>query len=192
LAALQRKGKADDAKGTTEEEFKDNLYLIVKKFHDKTKQYNIDEKLGDAHCDPILCYDNNKIHAIADISTLQYEDRDPIVLDPAIQKVNLPTYSPDMNRPIEHIFGFVKPRVRAHVYERFEHYVSGPDGAKDLQTVVMHVFEHELRSGAVARDVTGLPLLWHAVSTPWGDDYTDEGGDIHMGSGGDYPPAHYR
>ena len=45
---------------------------------------------------------------------------------------------------------------------------------------------------AVAKDVAGLPLLWHIISTPWGEEYTDARGDIHLGSEGDYPPAHYR
>lgn len=192
LPSLQKKGSAEDAKSTTEEEFKDNLYKIVQKFQRKTKQYNRDNNLGSEADAPVLCYDNNKIQRIADISTLQYDNEPDIMLDPATQRVDLPTYSPDMNRPIEHVFGFVKPRVRAHIYERYEHYVSGAAGAKDLQAIVIQVFEKELVPEAVAKDVAGLPLLWHIISTPWGEEYTDARGDIHLGSEGDYPPAHYR
>lgn len=82
--------------------------------------------------------------------------------------------------------------VCAHIYERYEHHTSSAAGAKDLQTIVMKVFEEELVPGAVERDVKGLPLLWHIISTPWGQEYTDPQGDIHLGSEGDYPPAHYR
>ncbi len=192
LPPLQTKGTAEDAKSTTAEEFTDNLYKIVQKFQQKTKEYNKKEGKGEEADALVLCYDNIKIQRIADISTLEYDNEPPIVLDPSKQKVHLPTYSPDMNRPIEHIFGFIKPRVRAHIYERYEHYTSSAAGAKDLQTIVMKVFEQELVPGAVERDVEGLPLLWHIISTPWGDEYTDPHGDIHLGSEGDYPPAHYR
>lgn len=191
-ALLQTMHKAEDAKSTTSEEFLDNLYKIVEKFQEKTKKYNHEKGLGDKADDPVLCYDNNKIQRIANISTLKYEKCPDIKLDESKQKVDLPTYSPDMNRPIEHIFGFIKPRVRAHVYERYEHYTSSKAGAKDLQTVVIQVLEKELVPGAVERDVAGLPLLWHVISTPRGEEYTDEKGDIHLGSEGDYPPAYYR
>lgn len=192
LPPLQKKGSAEDAKSTTEEEFKDNLYKIVQKFQRKTKQYNKDNNLGSEPDAPVLCYDNNKIQRIADISTLKYDNEPDISLDPEAQRVDLPTYSPDMNRPIEHVFGFIKPRVRAHIYERYEHYVSSAAGARDLQAIVIQVFEKELVPEAVEKDVAGLPLLWHIISTPWGEEYTYMRGDIHLGSEGDYPPAHYR
>jgi hypothetical protein len=192
LPLLQKKGTAIDAKSTTSEEFTDNLYKIVEKFERKTQQYNKANNKGDKADAPVLCYDNNKIQRIADISTLEYDDEPVIQLDPSKQRVHIPTYSPDMNRPIEHIFGFIKPKVRAHIYQRYEHYTSDAAGAKDLQSIVMQVFEKELVAGAVERDVKGLPLLWHVISTPWGEEHTDERGDIHLGSGGDYPPAYYR
>jgi hypothetical protein len=192
LPLLQKKGTAVDAKSTTSEEFTDNLYKIVQKFEHKTKEYNKANDKGDKADAPVLCYDNNKIQRIADISTLEYDDEPVIKLDPSKQRVHLPTYSPDMNRPIEHIFGFIKPKVRAHIYERYEHYTSSAAGAQELQSVVVKVFEKELVAGAVKRDVEGLPLLWHVISTPWGEEYTDDKGDIHLGSEGDYPPAHYR
>jgi hypothetical protein len=57
---------------------------------------------------------------------------------------------------------------------------------------VFKVFEHELVKGVVKKDVMGLPLLWHVISTPFGEEYTDEDGDIHPGTGGDYPNSQYR
>jgi hypothetical protein len=192
LPLLQKKGTAIDAKSTTSEEFTDNLYKIVQKFERKTKEYNLANGKGDKADAPVLCYDNNKIQKIAEISTLEYDDEPVIKLDPIKQRVHIPTYSPDINRPIEHIFGFTKPKVRAHIYERYEHYTSSAAGAHELQSVVRKVFEQELVAGAVKRDVEGLPLLWHVISTPWGEEYTDDQGDVHLGSEGDWPPAHYR
>jgi hypothetical protein len=189
---LQKKGTAVDAKSTTEEEFKDNLYQIVKEFHKKTQQYNKDNHLDDQHTDPILCYDNNKIQRGADIKELEYDDEPVIQLDPNSQRVHMPTYSPDMNRPIEHVFGFAKPKIRSHIYELADQLKVDKNSAEQLQGAVFRVFEKELVPGAVRKDVMGLPLLWHVVSTPWGEEYTDSDGDVHLGCEGDYPPAYYR
>ena len=161
-------------------------------FHQKTRQYNKDNGLGDQHTDLILCYDNNKIQQIADIRELEYDCEPVIQLDPDSQKVHMPTYSPDMNRPIEHVFGLAKPKIRSHIYELAEGLQVNKKSAEDLQAIVFKVFEKELVSGAVEKDVKGLPLLWHVISTPWGQEYTEPNGDVHLGCEGDYPPAHYR
>lgn len=174
---LQKKNTGDVAQGTTEEEFKDNLYHIVHRFQQKT-----------AGTPPILCYDNNKIQAIADISELRFDNKPVIHVDVAQQKVDLPTYSPDMNRPIEHLFGFIKARVRAQLYKDYAKYID----PKALQAMVFKVFNEQLVKGAVERDVAGLPLLWHIISTPLGSEHTDAEGDIHPGTGGDYPNSQYR
>lgn len=177
MLPLQRKNTGDAAHGTTSQEFLDNLYWIVHNFQQKTNGQK-----------PILCYDNIKIQKIADIKELKFPGRPTIQIDVEKQKLHMPTYSPDMNRPIEHIFGYIKPKVRGHLYEDYDKYTH-PD---QLQQLVFKVFNYELVEGAVKKDVDGLPLLWHVISTPFGEEYTDSDHDIHMGTGGDYPNAQYR
>lgn len=174
---LQTKDKGEPAKSTTEEEFKDNLYHIVHKFEQKTG--------GDK---PVLSFDNNKIQAIADISVLEFDNKDPIHIDVDTQRVHLPTYSPDMDRPIEHMFGFIEGRVRNHLYDDYQKYAT----PTEFQKLVHHVFTNDLVEGAVERNVDGLPLLWHIISTPLGEEHTDANRDMWPGSGGDYPSAQFR
>lgn len=172
---LQKKNSGDDAQSTTEEEFKDNLWHICHTFKQKTGEY------------PILCYDNVKIQRIADITLLQNEHGGDILLDKDKNKVKLPTYSPDCNRPIEHTFAIVKTMVRNKLYKYYHKYNTG----RSLQTLVQECFD-KLPKGAVAKDVNDLPLLWEVISTPTGIIFLDANDHAHVGSGGDWPKADYR
>jgi len=172
---LQKKDTGEEAASTTQEEFEDNLYLICMEFHKQTKQL------------PIVCYDNVKFQSITDATSVCHGDKDPRVDSISLIKVDQPTYSPDMNRAIEHVFGEVKPMVRADIYKAARDF-SNP--AKLLTTVV-EAF-NKLKPGSVARDVMGLPLLWQVLSTPAGITFQDEKGKLHVGTGGDHPPKAYR
>jgi hypothetical protein len=138
----------------------------------------------------MLSYDNVKIQRAVNISNLQYaqgqEGKEAISLDKDLNKVDLPTYSPDMNRAIEHVFGIVKPRVRGAIYNA-QHDFSKP---AELQRVVLSIF-NDLPQGSVKADTKGLPLLWHVLSTPEGAVFEDPPGHQHVGTGGGYPPARY-
>jgi len=101
---LQTKEKGEEAASTTAEEFEDNLWLMmIKKFKTATRVW------------PLLSYDNVKIQKAVNVSHIQYaqgeEDKEVFSLDQDLNKVDLPTYSPDMNRVIEHVFGDVKQRM---------------------------------------------------------------------------------
>lgn len=107
-------------------------------------------------------------------------------MDKDLHKVDLPTYSPDMNRVIEHVFGEVKQRVRVAIY-RGEHDFSK---GSELQKVVWDTF-HSLQPDAVSNDAKGLPLLWRVLSTPEGTAFEYPPGHRHVGTGGAYPPTRY-
>jgi hypothetical protein len=175
---LQKKGQVEDAASTTEEEFIDNLWGIIHTYQRKTGWL------------PVLSYDNVKIQEIADISEVAYaqgeEGREVFRLNPALNKVDLPTYSPDMNRVIEHTFGIVKPLVRVSIYRRERDYSKG----LQLQTAVVEAF-HTLKHGAIRNDTKGLPLLWRVLSTPEGTTFEQPPGHTHVGTGGGYAPARY-
>lgn len=157
VALLQKKNSSDLAQSTTEEEFRHNLYHICRVWQ---------KEVGDDQI--ILCYDNNKIQAGADISTLEHPDGEhpPISIHVEEQRLKLPTYSPDLNRPIEHLFGCVKTKIRQTLYEHYPKYKSG----RDLQTLVWDQFHKWCKKHlqSVANDVSGLPMLWQVLSTPFG------------------------
>lgn len=175
LAALylQIKDQSRAAKSTTEEEFVDNLWMIVDVFHKKTGHW------------PILSYDNNKIQKAVNIRHLKYakgqEGKEVFSLDPALYKVDLPTYSPDMNRAIEHVFGQVKPIVRAKIYNGTRNFAN----ATVLQQEVLQAFR-ELKPGAVAKDVSGLPQLWKILFTREGATFEYPAGHKCIGTAGGY------
>jgi hypothetical protein len=180
LAALdlQTKRGGNEAASTTSEEFVDNLWMIIAQW------------VRDTHTQPVLSYDNNKIQAAVDVSHLEYaqgqEGKPVIRLNPALNKVDLPTYSPDMNRIIEHVFGDVKQRVRSVIYGAQRDFTK----PAVLQDEVKKAFK-SLTPGAVKKDVYGLPLLWQILSTAEGATFQDSQGHTHVGTGGDYPPCRY-
>lgn len=175
---LQTKGKGDDASSTTEEEFEDNMWLIVTKFIRDTGVY------------PLLSYDNVKIQKGVNISNLKYaqgQEGKPIIrLSSELHKVDLPTYSPDMNRVIEHTFGVVKQRVRVQIYQGARDFSKGAQ----LQTAVVQTFD-SLKRGSIKNDTKGLPLLWRVLSTAEGATFEQPPHHKHVGTGGGYAPARY-
>jgi hypothetical protein len=180
LAALdlQTKAKGEKAASTTAEEFEDNMWMIVYAFATRTGVW------------PVLSYDNNKIQVVLDVRHIEYaqgqEGKEVFRLDPTLNKVDLPTYSPDMNRAIEHVFAGVKQRVRAAIY------AGNKDFTKStvLQSVVHAAFD-SLPPGAVRKDVYSLPVLWHVLSAAKGVEFEDPPGTKHVGTGGGYPPCRY-
>lgn len=139
-----------------------------------------------------LSYDNASIQATADLTTLKHPDtREEIHLAPYGQVMHLPAYSHDLNRPIEHLFGTVKHRIKVELYEDWAKYKD----ARELQKLVYSIFNNLAKYNLdrhVAADVAGLPLLWQILSTSAGILFADDEGDVHVGTGGDYPNAYAR
>lgn len=179
LVLLQIESGKRDAKDTTKQEFLDNMFHIIKTWNAKTngaKYY--------------LSFDNNSIQANADITVLKNpnDDEDVIPLAPNGTKLDLPGYSHDLNRPIEHIFGTVKHLIRCQLYEDWPHY----SDARRLQTLTYQMFHNLIVYGLkdhVKDDVAGLPTLWQILSTPEGVSFCDYKGRLHVGTGGNYPNA---
>lgn len=107
-------------------------------------------------------------------------------LSEQLDLVDLPTYSPDLNRVIEHTFAVAKQRVREMIYRGERDYSKG----LELQKSVWEVF-HSLKPGAIGNDTKGLPLLWRVLSTPEGTSFQYPPGHQHEGTSGGYAPAKY-
>ncbi len=178
LVTLQTKRGGEPAASTTTEEFEDNLWLIVHKFRQDTGVW------------PVLSYDNVKIQKAVDVTHIEYaqgeENKEVFSLSQDFNKVDLPTYSPDMNRAIEHVFGDVKERVRVAIYRGEHDFTKG----SELHKVVWDTF-HKLKQGAVRNDTKGLPLLWRVLSTAAGVEFEYPPHHKHVGTSGGYPPSRY-
>jgi transposase len=175
---LQTRDNPKVAKSTTAEEFEDNLWYIVDVFYRKTGAY------------PLLCYDNASIQKAINVTRIQYaqglEGKQVYNLSEQLDLVDLPTYSPDMNRVIEHTFAVAKQRVREMIYRGERDYSKG----LELQKSVWKVF-HSLDPGSIGNDTKGLPLLWRVLSTPEGTSFQYPPWHQHVGTGGGYAPAKY-
>ena len=178
---LQKANSAEEADSTTREEFEDNMYHIMKSWKAKT---------NDA-C--LLSFDNAKIQATADLTTLYdpLHPNDPeyaFQLEELGEKLDLPAYSHDLNRPIEHVFGTMKHRIREELYSKSWKYKT----ATSLQSLVWQQFHENLPPNQVQEDIKGLPLLWEVLMTPAGVTFIDANGKMAVGTGGDWPNAEYR
>lgn len=179
---LQKANSGKNAHHTTREEFTDNLYFIMKKWNEKTQNAPF-----------LLSYDNAKIQATADISTLYHpdhpgEEEHAIHIDPEVSKLPLPAYSHDLNRPIEHIFGTMKHKIREALYFEYHKY----NTARNLQTLVWDKFHNFIPKGQVEKDVRGLPYLWEVLSTGAGITFVRDDGSEAVGTGGNWTNAYMR
>lgn len=140
-----------------------------------------------------LSYDNAKHQATADIRTLYHPDHPKdksyaIKVDPLAIKLQLPPYSHDLNRPIEHVFGTMKHKIRGELYTQYKKY----NTPQLLQAMVYEQFTKHVPQGMVEKDVKGLPLLWEVLSTAAGAVFTMSNDQEAVGTGGDWPNAYFR
>lgn len=175
------KAPTEKAQSTTREEFEDSLYHIVKAWQAKTS-------------DPFfLSYDNAKIQATADIKTLYHphypgDEEQAIKLNPGTCRLKIPAYSHDINRPIEHIFGTMKHKIREALYFEYMKY----NTPEKLQTLVWDLFHTHIPPEHVEKDVRGLKYLWQVLSTPAGIRFMAADDTEAVGSGGNWPTYEYR
>lgn len=125
---------------------------------------------------PLYCYDNNRIQAGANFRRMGFHRS---------QWVNIPTYSPDFNKPIEHVFNQIKEKLRIRLYQH-----KGPVTATLLQQWVVDVWENEISAEGIAKDVESLKNTYLAVSTKKGESVHAPNGQSLLGTGGDWPVPH--
>lgn len=123
---------------------------------------------------PYLQFDNNRIQDCADLRA--------IGLDPSC-RVPLSAYSPDLNRAIEHTFGWLKDEVRGWMYKEIQH-GRFPTAAGFASAT--HTIFNTRRTEWVAADVIGLPQLWEILDHDEGQNFQSSDGHFLVGSGGDW------
>ncbi len=173
LPDLQCKGKPDKiAKGTTQEEFEDNMVHISRLAHQHWP--NREPK-------PLFCYDNAKIQDEATFNRMRFRWH---------QRIKIPPHSPDFNKPIEHVFHQIKDKLREKLYGCTEVVT-----AEKVQQWILEIWgDHQcgIRTASIAKDVKSLKKTYLAVATDKDVEVEHDDGSLVLGSGGDYPAADLR
>lgn len=163
-SCLQKKNKPNvKARSTTQEEFEDNMKILSSKAA---------QQLSTKGLEPLFCYDNNRIQKGAEWGRMGITRQ---------QKVEIPTHSPDFNKPIEHVFNQIKEKLCEYIYD--SHEVLTPEL---LQQWVVLIFQG-ISADSIARDVSSLEQTYLAVSADKGQLISDGYSQIVQGTGGDYP-----
>ena len=173
MLSLQCKNKPQKtAKGTTQEEFEDNMRLISNIAHQHWPNKNRK---------PLFCFDNAKIQDGANYRRMGIHWH---------QRVKIPPHSPDFNKPIEHIFHQLKDLLRDKLYNCTEVVT-----AELVQDWILEIWNNDIEgitTAAIAKDVRSLKKTYLAVSTDKGVEVEHDDGSKVLGSGGNYPSAPLR
>jgi hypothetical protein len=160
------------AKSTTREEFTDIMKKLVVAAREKLA--NIDPKLK-----PIFSYDNNKIQKGASLAEMGITPE---------EKLELPPYSPDMHKVIEHVFAILKGQLQE---EMLKNNPARMDPAV-AQKMVRVYFKHNISKKSIRADVDSLPVTWHIISTLDGVFAEGPDGRMYWGTGGDWADTSHR
>lgn len=160
------------AKGTTKEEFTDIMKKLVQVAREELAKV-------DPNLTPIFSYDNNKIQADAKLQDMGITPE---------EKLELPTYSPDMHKVIEHVFGILKGQLQAEMLRTNPSKLS----ARKAQRMVRAYFMGGISKESIQADVKSLPVTWHIISTPEGVEELGPDGHMHKGTGGEWADTRHR
>lgn len=169
---------------TVEQEVHDNLYLLLKKFEEKTGGQQ-----------PRLVLDNIRIQA--NVPDEQIDSRYGVLDLPEGTRVRIPPHSPDCNQVVEHAIGTVKDDITGQLYEQS---VINPliDATKlrKMAVTTFKAFEKgDIYKGSVKANVMRLPDVWGLIATPTDEEYTITTGllpghsKVYHGTGGDWAPS---
>ena len=126
--------------------------------------------LGDAAFYPIWSLDGTSIHTAAIIDQKWVKERPP----GSYTAAQIPTYSGDLHKPIEHSHGTVSRALAKYMAEcPAQHLPKSIDG---WFSHVKDIFYHHVTKEGVQRDISSLKETYHKV----------------LECKGDYPPKQYR
>ena len=171
VACLQIISGERDAYTITREEFEDFLAAAHKKVVEKIAE-------GGVRWEPLYSWDHTALHENINYERVGFSKQ---------QRVQLGVRAPDMHKAIEHVFGYIKPRLHARLYQ-----ADYQATAVQCQNLAKQVFMETALANRIGRDVATLPLTYRVISTPKGQWFKDGKGKVHYGTGGDWPPATYR
>ena len=160
------------AKGTTKQEFTDIMKKLVVVARQQLAKV-------DPNLKPIFSYDNNKIQKHAKLADMGITPE---------ERLELPTYSPDMHKVIEHVFAILKGQLQE---EMLKNNPPKMDSAT-AQHMVWLYFMHGISKKSIRADVKSLPVTWHIISTLDGVWAKGPDGKMYRGTGGDWADTSHR
>lgn len=125
-----------------------------------------------------LSYDNAQQQRTADLARMGVQPG---------EKVDLPPYSPDMHKVIEHTFHRLKKAVYNYLYTLGREATS-----EDVQEAVRICFMLEAEAETIKKDSDSLIDTYRCIAAGKDEEWEDRHGNRHLGSGGNWPPAKYR
>jgi hypothetical protein len=160
------------AKSTTKEEFTDIMKKLVEVAREQLAKV-------DPNLKPLFSFDNNKIQ--------KYAPLDKMGITPE-EKLELPPYSPDMHKVIEHVFAILKGQVQAEMLR------NNPASLKSAAAhkIVEVYFKGGISKHSIQADVKSLPVTWHIISTAEGVTAEGPDGKMYRGTGGDWADTRHR
>ena len=125
---------------------------------------------------PLYSWDHTALHENVDYSRMGFSKQ---------QRVALGVRAPDMHKVIEHVFGYIKPRMHERLYQA-DYQVT----ALECQRLAKRVFMEAALAEKIKKDVASLPLTYRVISTKkgeslwWGRKCT-----LALGVTGPHPPT---
>lgn len=158
-----------EAKSTTRQEFVDLMKAVVTK---ATSQ------MGELEMKPLFSYDNNSIQQVPNMGEMGLRESD---------RLPLSRYSPDMHKPIEHVFAQLKKKLEWELLQPRAHALT----PHEAQALVGKCFK-SISTESIFYDVCSLPLTYFVVSRGQGVLAMGPDGEAHVCSGGNWPARQYR
>jgi hypothetical protein len=130
--------------------------------------------MADRSLPVLFCYDHNTA------------DKEKMGIQPG-EVLESAKYSPDMHKPIEHAWGWLKESVQQQLLAPKAKSLT----ARAAQELVYNTWLRLPKAG-VFRDVETLPLTYMVICGAAGEAREDDHGNPHTCSGGDWPARAYR
>lgn len=103
------------------------------------------------------------------------------------QRIKITPHSADFAKPIEHVFHQIKELLCERFYNSTETVT-----AQLVQQWIREIWEDDITTASIAKDVKSLRKTYLAVKTDKGVEERYDDGSKVVGTGGDYPAAPLR
>jgi hypothetical protein len=161
--------RGQEAKATTTQEFAD----VLKVAKAKARHLGLQPARWS--------WDHSHVHDHLDVKAV-WEDED-------IETFPLAHYMPDGHKVIEHCFSTIKAAFHRRLFEDKLYKTLTSEKAQNLlRDITMEC----ITAKRIANDCKSLKTTLGIISTPCGQQYQDDEGTMHPGTGGGWAPKRYR
>ncbi len=129
-----------------------------------------------------VCFDTPHVHSVSPdfLKRLGYE------------RVPLSAYSPDINSPIEHTFGRLKPTLHGRIYQACMEQRESELPLRKVHEVIESALADVSSAAVIARDVDRLVDVLQIIAGEEGQEFVTARGSAVEGTAGNWPPRGWR